>query len=641
MIVYSGTKSQFNNDVNLNLISDKILEKLREKHLSGGQESEYQSWQNSLHFMRSAIDDPDIPNDVEVAIEYQIPRTSKRVDFMIAGADAANTNNVVVVELKQWSKAEKVDDIMRHSVRAYTGGANRIVNHPSYQAYAYATFIKNSSEQVQDERIGIKPCAYLHNCSPAARTPLDDDIYTPWLEEAPLFDKSQTIQLRNFIKKFIVSKSSSGDLLYKIDNGRIRPSKALQDCLVSLMKGNEEFMLLDDQAVVFDLCKKYMAQCRKDMQKRTIIIQGGPGTGKSVLAVNLLKEFLLKNNNACYCTKNSAPREAYQKLLAKSNYKAMVNIKQLFRSPFGLCNLTSNFYDCLIVDETHRLVKKMYGDWKGENQVKECINASLFTVFLLDEDQQITKKDIGSVEEIKKWATELGSEVIMNEDTVLQSQFRCNGSDQYIQLINNILQIGKPMDIDLKELNFDIRVFDDPNELRDTLRELNKINNKARMVAGYCYDWNVKHNRGEYDIYLENGFKAKWNLENDKIWAINPNSFEEVGCIHTAQGLEFDYIGVLIGNDLRFDKAVGKIITDRTKISKDDKSSGIRSAKEDVAERLIKNTYKTLLTRGQKGCFIYCEDKALVDYIRSFLVSYDVTEPVSKVAERDKEKRFF
>ena len=641
MIVYSGTKSQFNNDVNLNLISDKILEKLREKHLSGGQESEYQSWQNSLHFMRSAIDDPDIPNDVEVAIEYQIPRTSKRVDFMIAGADAANTNNVVVVELKQWSKAEKVDDIMRHSVRAYTGGANRIVNHPSYQAYAYATFIKNSSEQVQDERIGIKPCAYLHNCSPAARTPLDDDIYTPWLEEAPLFDKSQTIQLRNFIKKFIVSKSSSGDLLYKIDNGRIRPSKALQDCLVSLMKGNEEFMLLDDQAVVFDLCKKYMAQCRKDMQKRTIIIQGGPGTGKSVLAVNLLKEFLLKNNNACYCTKNSAPREAYQNLLAKSNYKAMVNIKQLFRSPFGLCNLTSNFYDCLIVDETHRLVKKMYGDWKGENQVKECINASLFTVFLLDEDQQITKKDIGSVAEIKKWATELGSEVIMNEDTVLQSQFRCNGSDQYIQLINNILQIGKPMDIDLKELNFDIRVFDDPNELRDTLRELNKINNKARMVAGYCYDWNVKHNRGEYDIYLENGFKAKWNLENDKIWAINPNSFEEVGCIHTAQGLEFDYIGVLIGNDLRCDKTGGKIITDRTKISKDDKSSGIRSAKDDVAERLIKNTYKTLLTRGQKGCFIYCEDKALVDYIRSFLVSYDVTEPVSKVAERDRENLFF
>ena len=178
MIVYNATKAQFNDDVNLNRISDIILNNLREKKLSGGGASEFHSWQNSLHFMRSAIDDPDIPNDVEVAIEYQIPRTSKRVDFMLAGADRNDNSNVVVVELKQWDKAEKVDDIMQHSVRAFTGGGKRIVNHPSYQAYAYATFIKNSSEQVQDENIGIWPCAYLHNCDPVERTPLDDSIYS-------------------------------------------------------------------------------------------------------------------------------------------------------------------------------------------------------------------------------------------------------------------------------------------------------------------------------------------------------------------------------------------------------------------------------------------------------------------------------
>ena len=619
MIVYNATKAQFNDDVNLNRISDIILNNLREKKLSGGGASEFHSWQNSLHFMRSAIDDPDIPNDVEVAIEYQIPRTSKRVDFMLAGADRNDNSNVVVVELKQWDKAEKVDDIMQHSVRAFTGGGKRIVNHPSYQAYAYATFIKNSSEQVQDENIGIWPCAYLHNCDPVERTPLDDSIYSVWLKEAPLSDRSQTLRLREFIKRFITRRSSSGDLLYKIDNGRIRPSKALQDCLVSLMKGNEEFILLDDQAVVFDMCRKIMDQCLKDMKKRIIIIQGGPGTGKSVLAVNLLKEFITKGLNASYCTKNSAPREAYQKLLAKSDLKAQVNIKQLFRSPFGLCNASRNFYDCLIVDETHRLVAKMYGDWKGENQVKECINASLFTVFMIDEDQQITTKDIGSVQEIRKWAAVLGSHITMNEETILKSQFRCNGSDQYIQLINNILQIGDSVDIDLKEISYDIRVFDDPNELRDELRKINKIKNKARMVAGYCYDWNVKNHRSDVDICLKNGFEAQWNLENDKIWAINPKSFEQVGCIHTAQGLEFDYIGVLIGKDLRYDPGTGKIISDRTMISKDDKSSGIRTARVDIAERLIKNTYKTLLTRGQKGCFIYCEDEALSSYIRSFL----------------------
>lgn len=619
MIVYNATKSQFNDDVRLNQISDIILNNLRERNITGGGVSEYHSWQNSLHFMRDAIDDPDIPGDVEVAIEYQIPRTSKRVDFMLAGADKDGKDNVIVVELKQWDKAEKVDDIMQHSVRAFTGGGKRIVNHPSYQAFAYATFIRNSSEQVQDNDIGIRPCAYLHNCDPKSREPLDDDIYKTWLDEAPLFDKSQVLRLGSFIKQYVTKRSASGDLLYKIDNGRIRPSKALQDCLVSLLKGNEEFMLLDDQAVVFDMCKKIMDQCLKDMKKRSIIIQGGPGTGKSVLAVNLLNEFIRKGLNASYCTKNSAPREAYQKLLTKSDLKAQVNIKQLFRSPFGLSDASSNFYDCLIVDEAHRLVKKMYGDWNGVNQVKECINASLFTVFLLDEDQQITTKDIGSIQEIRKWASELNSGITMNEDTVLKSQFRCNGSDQYIQLINNILQIGESVDIDAKEFNYDLRVYDDPNELRDALREINKINNKARMVAGYCYDWDVKNGRDDYDIYLENDFKAQWNLATDKIWAINPKSFEQVGCIHTAQGLEFDYIGVLVGNDLIYDEERGLIITDRTQISGDDKSSGIRTADAETAERLIKNTYKTLLTRGQKGCFIYCEDKALAKYIRSFI----------------------
>ena len=385
------------------------------------------------------------------------------------------------------------------------------------------------------------------------------------------------------------------------------------------MKGNKEFMLIDDQVVVYDMCRKIMSQCRKDMKKRTIIIQGGPGTGKSVLAINLLKEFTTKGLNASYCTKNSAPRQAYLTLLTKSDLKKQVDIKALFRSPFGLCKVPANAYDCLIVDEAHRLVKKMYGDFQGENQIKECINASLFTIFLIDENQKITTKDIGSIEEIKKWATLLNSRVIENEETILTSQFRCNGSDQYIQLLNNILQIGESVDIDLEELNFDIKVFDNPNEWRDALREKNQITNKTRMVAGYCYDWNVKNKRGTYDISLGNGFFAKWNLAEDNIWAINPNSFEEVGCIHTAQGLEFDYVGVVIGKDLRFDTEINKVITDKTMISKDDKSSGIRSSDDATAAKLIKNTYKTLLTRGQKGCYIYCEDRALREHIKKHI----------------------
>ncbi len=619
MIVYNDTKLNFTKDVILNQISDKVLEKLRGKGINGGHKSEYRSWQNSLNFMKNILDDNEIPNDVEVAIEYQIPRTSSRVDFLILGADKESKDNVIVIELKQWEKAEKIDNISEHSVRSFTGSANRAVPHPSYQAYSYSVFIKNFSEQVQDDNIGIIPCAYLHNYDAKYFDEINDEIYKMWYEEAPFFIKNQVQEFRNFIKKFISKKSSKGELLYKIDNGRIKPSKALQDCLVSLMKGNQEFILLDDQVVCYDVCVKTMQKCLKDMQKRTIIIQGGPGTGKSVLAINLLKKYLTQGYNTSYVTKNIAPREAYLRMLSKSDLKKEVNIKQIFRSPFGLSRAPSNFYDCLIVDEAHRLVKKMYGDFQGTNQVLECINSSLLTIFLIDEDQRITTKDIGSIEEIEKQAKQANSLVIINDETKLVSQFRCNGSDLYIQLLNNLLQIGDYVDIDKNDLNFDIRVFDNPNEMRNELRKLNIKNNRARMVAGYCYDWNVKYHRGDYDIKLIDGFVAKWNLENDKVWAINPDSFEEVGCIHTAQGLEFDYVGVIIGKDLRYDKNTNTLIVDKAQISKDDKSSGIKAAGVGLANQLIKNTYKTLLTRGQKGCFIFAEDDDLRKYLKAML----------------------
>lgn len=617
MIVYEDSKRGFVEDVKSNCIADRIADKIREHGINAGQEREYVSWQNSLQFMRNIVDDNEIDDDVKIAIEYSIPLTSKRVDFIISGADSDDHDNVVIVELKQWQKAEVVDDDMHYCVKTFVGGNDRIVCHPSYQAYSYSCFIRNYSQTVLDKGINLVPCAYLHNYDPKFKPNLSNSIYREWVGEAPFFVRDEAEVFSAFIKKYVTRKSSDGDLLYKIDHGRLKPTKALQDSLASLVKGNKEFMLLDEQAVCYDMCLKTMAKCKEDGRKRTIIIQGGPGTGKSVLAVNLLMEYISKSLNASYVTKNSAPRKAFLSLLTNSDAKKLVNIKQLFRSPFGLSNVPCNTYDCLIVDEAHRLVKKMYGDWNGENQVKECISASLLSIFLLDEDQAVTNKDIGSVDEIRKWCVALGSILKMPEEANLVSQFRCNGSDAYIQFVDDVLQrTGESVSVDLSELNFDFRVFDNASDLREALRKKNSVNNKSRMVAGYCYDWNVKHGRGEYDILLPGGFRAKWNLENDDIWAINPESFEEVGCIHTAQGLEFDYVGVLIGKDLRYDTNSGNVITDKSRISKDDKSSGIRSINDAQARRLILNTYKTLLTRGQKGCYVYCEDQALSEYMK-------------------------
>ena len=618
MIVYNDVKGQFVYDVKNKCIADKIYDAVRAKGLDAGCDSEYLSWQNSMQFMSDIIDTPDIDNDVRICIEYNIPLTSKRVDFIIAGADESGKDNVVIVELKQWQKAEIVADDMHYSVRTWVANEKRIVCHPSYQAYSYSCFLKNFSETIYDEGINLFPCAYLHNYQDQYSSVLSDPIYDDWTKEAPFFIESESKKFSEFIKKYISKKSAKGDLLYMIDHGRLRPTKALQDSLASMVKGNKEFMLLDEQAICYDMCLKTMAQCIKDQQKRTIIIQGGPGTGKSVLAINLLMAFINQKFNASYVTKNSAPREAFKKLLARKDVREVVNIEPLFRSPFGLSRCANNAYDCLIVDESHRLVRQMYRDFTGENQVKECIASSLLSIFLLDEDQAVTTKDIGSVEEIEYWCRKLKSRLIMSEETKLVSQFRCNGSDSYIQFLDEVLQRHEEsIAVDISELNFDFKVFENPNEMRDALREKNRVNNKTRMVAGYCYDWNVKYRRGDWDVMLEDNFKAKWNLENDKVWAINPDSFEEIGCIHTAQGLEFDYVGVFIGKDLTYNPVTRSIETHREAISNDDNSSGIRSAAPAKAHQLILNTYKTLLTRGQKGCYVYCEDPELRKFIKS------------------------
>lgn len=620
MIVYNDNKRQFVEDVRNNEIATKILALVRSKGLNAGQDREFDAWHNSMQFMRNIVDDRDIDDDVQIAIEYAIPQTSKRVDFIIVGADDDNRDNIVIVELKQWSEAEVVDDQMHYSVKTYVAKDKRIVAHPSYQAFSYAKLLTNYSQYIQDQKIGLYPCSYLHNYRPEFKSALSSEIYKEWYTAAPFFIRDETRQFAAFVKKYVTRKSKRGDLLYEIEEGRIRPTKSLQDALSDMVLGNPVFDLLDEQAVCYDMCIKTMLQCKKDGKKRTIVIQGGPGTGKSVLAVNLLTALIGKAFNTAYVTKNSAPRQAFLSLLTDNKANRVVDIEHLFRSPFRLSSVPANGYDCLIVDEAHRLVKKMYGDWGGENQVKEVIEASLFSVFLIDEDQAVTTKDIGSIGEIRKWCESLGSRMIMNEDTRLVSQFRCNGSDAYIQFIDNILQrTQETVPVSVRELNYDFRVFDSAVEMREALREKNAIANKARMVAGYCYDWNVKHRRGDIDISLPGGFTAQWNLNNDKIWAINPSSFEQVGCIHTAQGLEFDYVGVLIGRDLSYDPETGRIVTDKTKISRDDNSSGIRTAPDAEARRLILNTYKTLLTRGQKGCFVYCEDDKLRAYLKALV----------------------
>ena len=615
MIIYNKSLGDFRNDVLLNQIQDILLRELRAKNISGGSPSEVNSWNNSLHFMKDVLDDPFFSADCSVAIEYNIPQTSKRVDFMIMGNNG-NEDHVVIVELKQWAKVEKVDDISSHSVMSDLK-SNEPVAHPSYQAYSYKSLILDYCDDTHVNDLTLRPCAYLHNLSEKYRPIITDSIYSEWVDEAPVFLQKDVLKMRDFIKQYIKLKADDDSLLYKIEEGRLRPTKSLQDSLDSMLCGNEEFHMIDEQVVAYDKIMRAIDIAQKDNKKHVIIITGGPGTGKSVLAINVLARCIIdKGLMASYVTKNMAPRKCYATLLANGNAKKMINLQKAMQSPHSLPFIPVDGLDVGIYDEAHRMQKKPYM-YPGNDMLEDAIKAAKVSVFFVDEDQRITINDVYDVELIKKYGARLGA--VVHRPYELVSQFRCDGSDGYISFLNNLLELKATANTTFEFNKLDVKVFDDPNQLRDELRELNKINNKARMIAGYCYDWNVKNRRGEWDIVLENDFKAKWNLEKDDHWAVNPNSFEEVGCIHTCQGMEFDYVGVFIGKDLYYDGQ--HVRTNRNAISKDDKTSGIRksSCSDEEADKLIRRTYKVLLSRGLKGCYIYCEDKALRNYLKGLL----------------------
>ena len=619
MIVYEATKAEFVDYVFSGSITDEIYEMYQQKIGKSGK-SQIMSWENSMQYMYRVLEDSEIPDDCGVAIEFTIPTTSKRIDFIITGLNQFQDDSVVIIELKQWSEAQKVEG-KDGVVKTVLGGGLRETTHPSYQVWSYASLIKNFNQTVEEDEIGLYPCAYLHNYDFADEDPLTDEIYKPYFDEAPLYGKRDALKLRNFIKKYIKYGDNS-DILLRIDNGKIRPSKKLQDTLASMLDGNKEFVMIDEQKICYELAIKMARESYLDDKKRVLIVEGGPGTGKSVVAINLLVDLMSDDLLSLYVTKNSAPRNVFFEKL-KGGKHSLNYLKNLFKGSGSFTASESNEFDAIIVDEAHRLNEKsgLFSNL-GENQVKEIINAAKFSVFFIDKHQKISLKDYGSVEAIYEFCEYFDAEV---EHVKLESQFRCNGSDGYLSWLNDVLEIEETANFDGFDFDYDFRVVDSPSELRDLIFEKNTDNN-ARLLAGYCWDWikEGKNNTDVHDIVIDD-FSMSWNLGNSDTWAIDETSVNEIGCIHTSQGLEFDYVGVIIGEDMRFDGE--HIVTDFNERARTDQSlKGIKKLYKEnptealeVADEIIKNTYRTLMTRGMKGCYVYFEDMALQDYFNERL----------------------
>ncbi|MBF4487739.1 DUF2075 domain-containing protein [Flavobacterium sp. CSZ] len=617
MIIYQNSKESFCNDVISNNIENVIHDFFKLKLGQTTSKTEISSWRNSMMYMNNVLLDDKIPNDAGVIIEYQIPHTSKRIDFIVTGKNNHEENFAILIELKQWSESEITDK--DGVVSTFVGKKKREVSHPSYQAWSYASLLEGFNEAVYTSNIHLKPCAYLHNYN--SDDVIDNIFYKEYINKAPLFLRTDVYKLRDFIKQF-VKFGDKDKVMFEIDGGRIRPSKSLADNLSSMLKGNNEFVMIDDQKIVYENAL-HLTKKATSKKKQVLIIQGGPGTGKSVVAINLLVKLTSLKFLCQYVTKNAAPRAVYEAKL-KGDFKNN-EISNFFTSSGSFINTIPNLFDVLIVDEAHRLNAKsgLYRNL-GENQIKEIINASKFSIFFIDENQKVALHDIGEVDEIKRLAREQNALVTELE---LNSQFRCNGSDGYLAWLDHFLQIRETANTTLEENEYDFRVFDSPSDLRDEIFKLNKINNKARLVAGYCWRWKSRKNFNAIDISFEEyDFGMKWNLREDGMeWVIQPESVNEVGCIHTCQGLEVDYIGVILGKDLIVRNGI--VLVDPSKRDRYDSTIKGYKAMErieavktkELIENIIKNTYRTLMTRGMKGCYIYCTDKETNEYFKSLI----------------------
>ena len=614
MLAYLGTKEDFLRDAPV--IEDKVRDAVKLKLNFKVAESEYLSWRNSLgnamsHVMRSDR----IPSDAGIAIEYRLNGRRFRLDFVISGLDGKGKESLVIVELKQWTDIQ-FSDLDEH-VKTVLGGGVRDVTHPSYQVWSYKSHLEMFNEYVYENELSVEACAYLHNCKD--NQVINNSRYENALRLAPVFFHGEHDKLQKLIEGKI-EKGSGTSLLERVDAALIRPSKQLADAVGNMLQGQDEFVLLDEQKTAYETILR-SARHVQESGKKVLIIKGGPGTGKSVISINALAKLTSERMNVKYVTANAAPRDVFQAKL--KNLVKGDSVRHLFGGSGSYTESKKDSMDVLIVDEAHRLRMKS-GMFKnlGESQAKEIINSAKLSVFFIDEAQKVTWSDVGEISRIKAYAAKLGADVELLE---LISQFRCGGSDDYMAWLDDSLGLQDVPENYFSREKFDFQIFDSASKLHDAIRKKNQVNNKSRIVAGYCWNWISKKDPKAFDIVIpEENYQARWNLASyGNEWIINPKSVDEVGCIHTCQGLEVDYVGVIVGKDLGVES--GTLVTSPRGRAKSDKSLngyvGERKlnpeAADAKADELIRNTYRTLMSRGMKGCYVYFTDPVVKKYFES------------------------
>jgi uncharacterized protein len=609
MRLYSGTSQDFISDSVHNSITEKLKNAYFASYRHEVSPGEMRSWQNSLRSISQVFGAAKF-HDQGVILEYELPLSSRRLDCLITGRNEMLIDNAIIIELKQWEKCAEGDG---DKVVTFIGGDNRDVLHPSVQVGQYKTYLEDTQAVFNNDNdpISLSACSYLHNYCFQPNDPILSLKFTTVLSEYPLFSSDQVDNLTDFLS----TRVYRGQGLYALNRileSKYQPSKKLLDHVGSLLEGKPEYILLDEQLVAYNRVLSEAKKGYSDKKKSVIIVRGGPGTGKSVIALNLLSELSRNGRNTHYVTGSKAFTNTLREIVGR---RAAQQIK-FFNS---YMNAEFNAIDIMICDESHRIRQTSNNRFtptpKRTNlrQIDELISVAKVIVFFIDDKQIVRPGEIGSTSMIYAAAKANNCRIF---DYKLEAQFRCSGSDGFINWVNNTLEIERTANVlwNLKD-KFDFQIVGSPNELERIVKDKLKEGNTARMTAGFCWPWSNPQHDGTLvnDITMDN-FNRPWNAKSsaghlaqgippENLWAYDPEGVHQVGCIYTAQGFEFDYVGVIFGKDLVYHPGRGWIGN-----RNESYDTIVRGAGDKFID-LVKNTYRVLLTRGMKGCYVYFMDE--------------------------------
>lgn len=635
--LYSGPTTAFLDEVTHNRIAETLRQAWFDDRGFEPSPSEVRSWRNSLRALGNAVRLAGL-FDHGIILEYQLPLSSLRIDALITGTDDSGRERAVLIELKQWDDAEASP--VPECVAVRYGGKVKDVLHPSAQVGQYRQYLTDTHSAFQDGGVRLDACAFLHDFTYDDQSELLAPRHANLLGVYPLFAGDRLDEL----VEFLVDRLGAGSgipVLQRVRTGTYRPHKKLLEHTAAMIRSEPTYVLLDEQRVVYNAIIAKVAECADSDRKAVFIIRGGPGTGKSVLALNLVAELSEHGYVAHHATGSAAFTNTIRKIVGS-------RASQQFRFFNSYLNAEPNTIDVLICDEAHRIREFSWNRWTrrraldpDRRQIEELLSVARVAVFFIDDLQAVRRGEIGNSSDIEALAAGMGAEVFEEH---LQVQFRCGGSDGFVRWVEHTLGIRRTANqLWAGDPQFTFDVVDSVQELEALIRSRAAEGESARLVAGYCWPWSDPDEEGRLlpDVRIGD-WALPWNAKPDKnrlapgipkshLWASEPGGIDQVGCIYTAQGFEFDHVGVIWGKDLVYRGRQGWV--GQPEHSHD---NGLkRGTSAEKFTELVKNTYRVLLSRGLRSCTVHFLDEQTRDFILSRIDTFSM-QALSAAQEKPK-----